>query len=131
MAMSASLKSTFAVRPRAAPPDRCPLCGGPNHCRLSAPVPDGGACWCLNTEVPEALLARVPPDQRGRACLCPNCVADFVAARKAPTALVLRPDDFYFESGRMIFTAAYLRRRGYCCGNGCRHCPYPERTGGL
>ncbi len=24
----------------------------------------------------------------------------------------------------MVFTASYLKRRGYCCGNGCRHCPY-------
>ena len=23
-----------------------------------------------------------------------------------------------------VFTADYLRRRGYCCTNGCRHCPY-------
>lgn len=37
------------------------------------------------------------------------------------------PGDFYFDSdGLMVFTAAYLRRRGYCCDNGCRHCPYKE-----
>lgn len=24
----------------------------------------------------------------------------------------------------MVFTARFLARRGYCCGNGCRHCPY-------
>ena len=27
-------------------------------------------------------------------------------------------------SGYFVLTAGYLRRRGYCCGNGCRHCPY-------
>ena len=32
--------------------------------------------------------------------------------------------DYYLESGRMVFTASYLERRGYCCGSGCRHCPY-------
>jgi iron complex transport system substrate-binding protein len=32
--------------------------------------------------------------------------------------------DYYLESGRMVFTANYLERRGYCCGSGCRHCPY-------
>ena len=32
--------------------------------------------------------------------------------------------DFYLENGAMVFTASYLKRRGYCCGNGCRHCPY-------
>jgi iron complex transport system substrate-binding protein len=28
-------------------------------------------------------------------------------------------------TGYDVFTANYLRDRGYCCGNGCRHCPYP------
>ena len=32
--------------------------------------------------------------------------------------------DYYFENGFMVFTASYLQRRGYCCGSGCRHCPY-------
>jgi len=32
--------------------------------------------------------------------------------------------DYYLEGGVMVFTASYLKRRGYCCGNGCRHCPY-------
>jgi iron complex transport system substrate-binding protein len=32
--------------------------------------------------------------------------------------------DYYIERGSMVFTASYLRRRGYCCDSGCRHCPY-------
>jgi len=32
--------------------------------------------------------------------------------------------DYYNENGAMVFTASYLQRRGYCCGSGCRHCPY-------
>lgn len=28
-------------------------------------------------------------------------------------------------SGLFVMTAGYLRQRGYCCGKGCRHCPYP------
>jgi hypothetical protein len=32
--------------------------------------------------------------------------------------------DYYFESGRSVLTEGYLRRRGSCCDNGCRHCPY-------
>jgi iron complex transport system substrate-binding protein len=32
--------------------------------------------------------------------------------------------DYYNENGVMVFTASYLQRRGYCCGSGCRHCPY-------
>jgi hypothetical protein len=44
--------------------------------------------------------------------------------------------DYYFnEDGNMVLTAHYLLNRGYCCGNGCKHCPYqyenvpePKRT---
>jgi iron complex transport system substrate-binding protein len=32
--------------------------------------------------------------------------------------------DYYIERGAFVFTESYLRRRGYCCGSGCRHCPY-------
>ena len=32
--------------------------------------------------------------------------------------------DYYLENGAMVFTSDYLSRRGYCCGSGCRHCPY-------
>jgi hypothetical protein len=33
-------------------------------------------------------------------------------------------EDYYFEDGLMVLTARYLLRRGYCCEQGCRHCPY-------
>jgi hypothetical protein len=32
--------------------------------------------------------------------------------------------DYYMEDGFMVFTAFYLKRRGYCCQSGCRNCPY-------
>jgi len=32
--------------------------------------------------------------------------------------------DFYYEGAYLVFTAEYLRRRGFCCRSGCRHCPY-------
>jgi hypothetical protein len=36
-------------------------------------------------------------------------------------------EDYYFnEQGLMVLTAAFLLKRGYCCGNGCKHCPYPK-----
>ena len=34
--------------------------------------------------------------------------------------------DYYFENGLMVLTAHFLGKRGYCCGNGCRNCPYQE-----
>ena len=36
----------------------------------------------------------------------------------------LAPDDYYIENGLLVFTAAWHLKRGYCCGNACRHCPY-------
>jgi Family of unknown function (DUF5522) len=36
-------------------------------------------------------------------------------------------DDFYYEGPYMVFTEAYLRRRGSCCESGCRHCPWDYR----
>jgi hypothetical protein len=36
--------------------------------------------------------------------------------------------DYYFENGLMVLTAEFLRKRGFCCGNRCRHCPY-DRDG--
>jgi Family of unknown function (DUF5522) len=35
--------------------------------------------------------------------------------------------DFYFEKGLMVLTEHFLKKRGYCCDNNCRHCPY-EKT---
>lgn len=32
--------------------------------------------------------------------------------------------DYYIENGLWVFTGAYHLKRGYCCGSGCRHCPY-------
>ena len=37
---------------------------------------------------------------------------------------LLEDGDYYIENGAWVFTAGYLKRRGYCCGSGCRHCPY-------
>ena len=33
-------------------------------------------------------------------------------------------EDFYREGPYIVFTEKYLRKRGYCCESGCRHCPY-------
>jgi hypothetical protein len=40
--------------------------------------------------------------------------------------------DYYMsEKGYRIMTEKYLRERGWCCGNGCLHCPYdPKATKG-
>ena len=45
-------------------------------------------------------------------------------------------EDYYLlPDGRLVFTARYLLKRGWCCANGCLNCPYeyeavpePRRT---
>jgi hypothetical protein len=44
-----------------------------------------------------------------------------VPARDAP---LIAGVDYYWQNSLMVFTEAFLRRRGYCCRSGCRHCPY-------
>ena len=33
-------------------------------------------------------------------------------------------EDYYLEKGKIILTEAYLKKRGTCCGSGCRHCAF-------
>jgi len=40
----------------------------------------------------------------------------------------LEPGDYYFESGLLVLTAQYHLRRGTCCGNACRHCPFEHEN---
>jgi hypothetical protein len=33
--------------------------------------------------------------------------------------------DFYYnEQGYIVLTEHYHLEKGYCCGNGCKHCPF-------
>lgn len=34
----------------------------------------------------------------------------------------------YNNKGLVVFTREYLLNRGYCCGNGCLHCPYDYKN---
>jgi hypothetical protein len=51
-------------------PARCPLCDQANHCGLAA---GRATCWCFDAPVPADVLARVPLDARGVACVCQPC----------------------------------------------------------
>ncbi|WP_349315411.1 DUF5522 domain-containing protein [Chitinophaga sp. MM2321] len=49
--------------------------------------------------------------------------------------LVEKIDFYYNGEGYMVFTEKFHLDRGYCCGNGCKHCPFlyekvpePKRT---
>lgn len=93
------------------------------------------SCWC--TQLPN-ILSPNPTES----CLCPNCLLDAIATKinteilqltahqKAQIAHLGIPNpaeqgkDYYMDRGLLVMTKWYLLRRGSCCGNGCRHCPY-------
>lgn len=101
----------------------CPSCGAEFSCGAT----DSEPCWC-NALPP---LKTVTPDHD---CLCPACLKKKIQeqsqsdARPSPNSRsftdLIEGEDFYREDDRIVFTALYHLRRGYCCGNGCRHCPY-------
>jgi hypothetical protein len=47
-------------------------------------------------------------------------------SKDKPAEKFVEGEDYYFDGGLMVLTARFLRKRGYCCDNGCRHCPYRE-----
>lgn len=38
--------------------------------------------------------------------------------------LVEGTDFYYNEQGFIVLTEKYHLEKGFCCGNGCRHCPF-------
>ncbi len=101
----------------------CPVCQGPNGCRLQNGVGYKGPCWCEQTDIAAEFIAQLPEEKRHRQCFCSHCVAEF--NRKRDYRPTPGPGDYYIDgAGRWVFTEAYHRRRGFCCGSGCRHCPY-------
>lgn len=34
-------------------------------------------------------------------------------------------EDFYYNAqGYIVLTEKFHLKKGFCCGNGCKHCPY-------
>ena len=99
---------------------------------------DTGQCWCM--EYPVILDA----DAELNGCMCEAClngrikaeIQKYVAGttpenalanqvKNLPKTAILKEDiDYYIENGLYVFTAWFHLKRGECCKNGCRHCPY-------
>ena len=105
----------------------CPLCGRANQCRMADHGLHKGPCWCDRAEFPAELLARAANSTKGPRCICQECLGAFRKESKWHP----RPGagDYYLEEGKIVFTEAYHLRRAYCCGSGCRHCPYGNAPG--
>jgi hypothetical protein len=119
---------------------RCPVCGSINECRIANGCLYKGQCWCESVSIPPVVQRYFAELGLGSACLCRSCLSALahgavesnsaehiltnVRAQVATTNWNQTDDSYVDSSGRTIFTAAFHLKRGNCCGNGCRHCPY-------
>jgi hypothetical protein len=39
----------------------------------------------------------------------------------------IRDVHYYLDGDKVIFTEKWLIKRGECCGNKCRHCPFTPK----
>jgi adenosylcobinamide kinase/adenosylcobinamide-phosphate guanylyltransferase len=114
----------------------CPVCSKEVSCSCG----DNYACWCSD-------LPQIMSLEEHNGCLCADClkarieeeintfVADFkkgTIENSAPEhdgdrKSILEGIDYYKEGKYKVFKEWYHLRRGYCCGNSCRHCPYGDQ----
>jgi len=40
---------------------------------------------------------------------------------------LIEGEDYYIENGKYVFTSNFHTKRGTCCGNRCKHCPYSPK----
>ncbi len=73
------------------------------------------ACHCSKVELNDLELKFVAAKHKG--CLCNACLRD---VKKVFQSM----PEFYIENGFYVFTERFLLKRGFCCKNGCRHCPF-------
>ncbi|TDR32163.1 DUF5522 domain-containing protein [Hydromonas duriensis] len=111
----------------------CEQCSTNFSCEAAA------GCWCM--DFPPVLSGLLPRAQAD--CLCPNCLLQLtqkVIAEQIDTVEVhtespsvaqqcrdlplIEGLDYTVDEGLLIFSRWHHLKRGTCCGNGCRHCPY-------
>jgi hypothetical protein len=52
----------------------CPACGGANACAAVAAGRFDVDCWCRSVKIDATRIAELQEPDRGRACLCRDCV---------------------------------------------------------
>jgi uncharacterized protein DUF5522 len=111
---------------------QCSVC----HREFSCGV-NSDTCWCSSFPAIMSLgLAQ--------ACRCPTCLAtaitkyidqaiiqqgcDKVVAKASQYQKqeLVEGIDYTTENGNMVFSKWYHLKRGSCCGNACRNCPYDK-----
>ena len=113
---------------------RCPQCGATFSCGA-----EQSSCWC--GDVPRLL-----PADSAAPCVCRGCmlrdlrqeIAEFMesvtpanaiaaaerAQRCATPGDLIEGLDYEMEGESFVLSAWFLLKRGECCENRCRNCPY-------
>ncbi len=97
-------------------------------------------CWCMDYPT---LLSMPNARAEMNDCVCPACLTSLIKAQIelsiddrivhtfAPAAAIALKDqplieglDYTIENGNWVLSRWYLLKRGECCGNACRNCPY-------
>ncbi|HIL41245.1 MAG TPA: hypothetical protein EYG24_03880 [Methylococcales bacterium] len=112
---------------------QCSVCQQVFSCEYNAGK--GKSCWC--SQLPLMMTVDSVAD-----CLCYDCLITVLGARiktlllgkscpeslaiakQYPTDTWIENIDYTVENGKCIFSAWYHLKRGHCCNNGCRYCPY-------
>jgi hypothetical protein len=105
--------------------EQCPVCGGVNQCRLAKGHLYKGPCWCEEITVASRVLGSFVSDSLQPVGLCRSCLERLAQISRESGDPGTVEQGFYLdEDGNVVFTAAYHLKRGTCCGNGCRLCPF-------
>ena len=89
----------------------CERCGGGFECNPQ----NISACHCSSVQLHE--LERKFIALKHGDCLCGKCLNELKKE-------FVDMGEYYIENGFYVFTEKFLLKRGFCCKNGCRHCPY-------
>jgi len=116
----------------------CALCKTILTCQ---PNLSSSPCWCM--ALPN--IVSFDTNQAYNQCLCKKCLAkkinkqiqslyhsqnldqliEIAKPYRIKTELV-EHIDYTIENDLYVFSAWYHLKRGRCCKNGCRHCPYKD-----
>lgn len=116
---------------------KCSICGKYFSCGVATTE---SSCWC--NDLPEIIPMQISQD-----CLCSDCLVTtikdridqsieqhslneilLIAKKYQADKKLVEKIDYNIEDGNYVFTRWYHLKRGTCCKNGCRHCPYPKKN---
>lgn len=102
----------------------CSRCFKPILCKKE----DINNCFCKEITISDKtrnFLSKTKFD-----CLCGACLEHYnnlmkeVQKQSTSKKQLSENIHYYKENGYMVFTELYHANKGFCCKNGCRHCPY-------